>query len=492
MGFLHWVLAITAPLLLVTGVGEHSQARPDWAFFQNYPEWLTPVRVIFWHRVLALLFTAALIPAVAIYLRDLAARAKQFKKTWFRIALQFVLLIGGLILLVSGVAMIRGLGGVSMEPVLRTIHFFAGVGLVGLALAGHTLLGLTKYSGMLGKTFSLTQGRGWVQMASFVVCLFACSALFLNWLDARAAGNVLIAKRIDPMAGSLDELPWTEAAPLSFGLSNGAKFRNGNTEMELRALHDGESVFVQAVWLDETEDRQNMPWKKTAEGWQHLFTDFKDETVYYEDKFSLVFPVEPSVLFDAVGCSMSCHAGGGHAYGFKSTPDLLDVWHWKATRTDPSGQVDDKYWNADGPELKNAGRHGDPKEGGGYERNWIEGEENGPAFLPGSDDAVKKGGLLRDKAIPLTSELEAKIPEGTIVPGMVVSPFEGDRGDVACRSNYQDGKWQLRMQRKLDTESGFDVIFRPGKTYSFGCAAFDRASKRHAYNAATYRLKLEE
>lgn len=491
-GLLHWVLVITAPLLLITGLGEHSQAGHSWSLFQKYPDWMTPVRVIFWHRVLALLFTAALIPAVMIYFRDWPEKARQFRKTGFRIALHVALLTGGLVLVATGVLMIRGFGGAALAPVCRVVHLAAGVALLGLALAGHLALGLTKYSKLLGPTFSLTRNRSRAQAVSFVLCLAACSALFLNWLDARAAGNLLVARRIDPVSATAESLPWEQAQPLAFGLSGGASFENGTTGMELRALHDGESVFVQAVWRDPTEDRQNMPWKKTAGGWEHLVSSFADETVYYEDKFSLVFPVQPSPLFDAVGCAMTCHAGGGRAYGFKSSPDLLDVWHWKATRTDPCGQLDDKYWNSDGPDAKTAGRHGDPKEAGGYEANWTSQEDTRPAFLPASGDAVVRGGLLKEKSSSLTPELEAKIPEGAIVPGMVVSPFVGDRGDVACSSTYADGKWTLRIRRKLDTGSEFDVAFQPGGTYSFGCAAFDHASKRHAYNAETYRLRLEK
>ena len=105
---------------------------------------------------------------------------------------------------------------------------------------------------------------------------------------------------------------------------------------------------------------------------------------------------------------------------------------------------------------------------------------------------MKGGGLFRDKAVPRTPELEARIPEGAMVPGQVISPFLGDRGDVETRSRHADGKWTLWIRRRLDTGSAYDVAFRPGGVYSFGCAAFDNTSKRHAYNTETYRFRLDK
>jgi len=46
--------------------------------------------------------------------------------------------------------------------------------------------------------------------------------------------------------------------------------------------------------------------------------------------------------------------------------------------------------------------------------------------------------------------------------------------------------------RKLDTGSEYDVIFEPGSTYDFACAAFDHAAKRHAYNQQVYSLEIEK
>jgi hypothetical protein len=166
------------------------------------------------------------------------------------------------------------------------------------------------------------------------------------------------------------------------------------------------------------------------------------------------------------------------------------VWHWKATRTDPVGQVDDKYWSEVDFEAKDVGRHGDPKTGGGYNKN-ISDDGTHPTFLPDDPAAVRQGIIPADRTVEYSEEVAAKIPEGTIIPGIVASPFVGDRGDVLCSSRHEDGRWTVYMSRELDTGSEHDMKFDPGQSYRFGCAVFDRCSKRHAYNLLPYRLVLE-
>ena len=85
-----------------------------------------------------------------------------------------------------------------------------------------------------------------------------------------------------------------------------------------------------------------------------------------------------------------------------------------------------------------------------------------------------------------------------MIPGIVAAAAEGDRGDIRCLSRHADGRWQLYIRRKLDTERKLDdgclsdVTFVPGSAHAFGCAAFDNTSKRHAYGLTPYRLVLEE
>jgi hypothetical protein len=256
-------------------------------------------------------------------------------------------------------------------------------------------------------------------------------------------------------------------------------------------MYDDRELFVLAEWFDPIEDRRYQPWQKTADGWKHLVSNFEDESVHYEDKFSLVFPTGSDWQFDRFGCAKYCHLGQGRAYGYKGTSQIADVWHWKATRTDPVGQVDDKYWTVADFSHKDFGRRGDPKEEGGYTKNFSE-EKGHPDFLPDDLSAMTQGIIPREHAVPYSQEAADEIPPETVIPGIVASAVLGDRGDVRCQSRHESGRWRLYIRRELDTGSQFDVKFEAGGTYPFGCAAFDHTSKRHAYGLAPYRLVLQD
>jgi len=118
-----------------------------------------------------------------------------------------------------------------------------------------------------------------------------------------------------------------------------------------------------------------------------------------------------------------------------------------------------------------------------------------------SDD--KKGpklALAGNKPAPpywiLDSEKEpfddSQYEAGDEVPGIVVTPFAGDRGDLSAKHAWKDGVWTLVIARKLATNSEFDVQFNDlKKEYAFGGAIFDNAQVRHAYNTGVLKMKLE-
>jgi len=484
---LHWILPVTMVVGIVTGLSLHAVARPDWSLFSGVmPSWLLSGRVQVYHLAAAVVTSAGLVAVLYLYWRH---------KTRRQVA-HVVSLAAGVVLVVTGLLMLHPPQAAWIYTMARTLHFAAGVVVLPLALVWHVGEGLIRFPRFLVPAFHPWASARPGQLLAFVPLLMVFAVLILNVLPKPLAGRQLTAKRISATSDDLKALPWDSADPLTLELADGVGFDHGRTQVTLQALHDGEDLFVRAQWNDGTEDRQYQPWKKTEEGWQQLVTVGNDESYYYEDKFSLIFPTKTDLQFETFGCAAACHAGvgKGHAYGSKGSDTLIDVWHWKATRADPVGQIDDKYWSF----LEDAGpsgRHGDPKDGGGYKKN-VAKEGGHPAFLPASPKAVRQGGILADQAVAYDSEEAAKIldemPAGTIVPGMVLSPFQGDRGDVVCQSSHEDGRWEVLIRRKLDTGSEFDTAFVPGQIHTFGCAAFDHSSKRHAYGFETYGLNLEK
>lgn len=482
---LHWVLPISMLAGMVTGLSLHAVARPDWSLFSGVlPSWLLGGQVQVYHLAAAVVSTAGLAAVLYLYWTRKARRR----------AIHVILLAAGAVLVATGLLMLQPPGAASIYTLCRTLHFAAGLVILPVALLWHFGEGLVRFPRLLIPVFHPWASPSLKQLLAFVPLLLVAAILVLNVLPTSLAGRQLTAKRVSAVGDDLAALPWATAQPLAIELANGVGFAKGRTQVTLQALHDGEDLFVRAQWADPTEDRQYQPWKKTKDGWDQLATVLDDECYYYEDKFSLVFPIDRNAQFDKFGCAACCHVGGGRPYGYKGDDEMLDVWHWKATRAAPVGQIDDKYWS----EVvlgEKSGRHGDPKDGGGYKKN-VAKEGAYPAFLPATAGAVYQGGILADRAVAYDAPEAAKIlegmPVGTMVPGMVLAPFEGDRGDVACQSTHKDGRWEVLIRRKLDTGSEYDVQFVPGSTYSFGCAAFDHTSKRHAYGFDALGLKLEQ
>ncbi len=482
---LHWVLGVSAVILTLTGLSQHASSAPDWSLFSGVlPPFFWPGRVHLWHCLASLAFTPALLAILWLYWK---------KRIHFRLV-HLVLLGSGLLLVLSGLVTSIWPGTPELYLISRWIHAVAGIALLPIGFIWHTVEGLTRYLRGLVTVFCIWRRPQWLQLFFFLPLVLFTSCLILNGFPFPPPWRDLTAKRISESqvkTEELNSLPWETANLLRIVLTGGIHFGNGWTEVTLRALHDGQEIFVLAEWLDATEDRQYMPWEKTSDGWKQLVTNPDDESTYYEDKFSLIFPAEPDWRFQKFGCTLYCHVGGGRFYGYKGSSRIVDVWHWKATRTDPTGQVDDKYWWEVDFSAKDVGRHGDPKERGGYQKNDSEYKEH-PAFLPDGPSAVRQGIIFTDRAIPYTPEAAAKIPAGTKIPGIVASPAVGDRGDIACMSRHEDGRWKLYLRRKLETGSKYDVRFLPGRAHPFGCAAFERSSKRHAYEFPVYRLVLEE
>lgn len=479
---LHWVLTGAFVLLLLTGLSLHAIARPERSFFSGVlPDFLWSGRVQLWHFVAACVFCPSLLVTI------IACR----RRVWSR-PIHAMTLGGGLMMIVTGLLMFTAVTSGETAKVIIWLHSSLGLLLLPFAMLWHIVSGFTRRIRLLVPAFHPFARPRVGQLFIFLVVapvivwlMAACWPVSYSW-------RTLVATPIsqeDSTDSDLSGLPWDKARPVIANLANGSGFDAGRTTVTLRAMHNGDELFVLAEWDDPTEDRRYTPWQKTADGWEHLATNAKDECVYYEDKFALAFPTEPDWRFEQAGCALYCHAGGGNPYGCKNSDRIIDVWHWKATRTDPAGQADDKHWSHPKSETALSGRYGDPKDGGGYKKNESPDQPN-PKFLPDELSAVRLGAIPEEHAVEYTEEKAAEIRPGTTIPGMISSPFMGDRGDLNCKSVHENGRWALYFRRKLDTGSEYDVRFEPGGSYAFGCAAFDHVSKRHAYSFSVFRLLI--
>ncbi|MBI4609251.1 MAG: ethylbenzene dehydrogenase [Candidatus Rokubacteria bacterium] len=341
--------------------------------------------------------------------------------------------------------------------------------------------------------------RSWKWTVAVVLLLLGVGLGAFVGLPEAQQKNVLVAKKVTSpptLDGVMEDL-WKEAPALTVKVLGGRNLPGGTTDVTLRAVYTADTVYFLAQYKDATESLRRSPWVKQADGsWQKLKDPNDkggDNNLYYEDKMAMIWNIS-SPAFEAKGCRSACHTGEGKPFGNKYTKDAgerLDMWHWKGVRTGYTGQIDDQYVDNtryDKEKTPNAGRKSDPKTGGGYVDN-VSDDRKGPKF-------ALKGNKPAPPYWILDSEKEAfdgsKYKAGDEVPGIIVVPFTGDRGDISAKSTYKDGVRTIKIARKLVTGSDFDVQFNDlRKQYAFGVAVFDNAQVRHAFSPGVLKMVFE-
>lgn len=305
------------------------------------------------------------------------------------------------------------------------------------------------------------------------------------------AAKAAAAPKLD---GDPGDAEWAKAQPLSIKVAGGQNLPNGSSDVTLKALYTADSVFFLAQWTDPTESYRRAPWQKQADGsWKQLKDGQPgDDNKYYEDKFAMIWSINDSIKgFDQQGCMATCHLGEGKPFGNKYTAsegELGDIWHWKGVRTGPVGQIDDQYLDHtryDKEKSPEAGRKSDAKTGGGYVDNVTE-DKKMPRFALPNNKPAPPYWILDSEKVAFD---DSKYKPNDEVPGIIVAPFAGDRGDLKAAHSYKDGKWTLEWGRKLDTGSKTDVQFTDlARSYPFGVAVFDNSQVRHAFQTGASRL----
>ncbi|MBI4350201.1 MAG: hypothetical protein HY550_02075 [Elusimicrobia bacterium] len=486
---LHWILAAGILVLVYSGAGIHSIARPEWSLTGRYPEFFGEGRIFLWHLIAAVFFLPAAVVASVLFF----SRIRNIPGWSSRRFASIALLAGSLLSCISAFGLVYTGVPSWLYQASRLAHFTAGLIFAPLGFLMHLYLALTKHRALLIPTFTPFRQPRWKTMPVYLGAL-GVSFLVVTQLPLRKDDSrELSAKKIRNVPqnwAAVKNLDWDRGEALEFTLVNGSGFNKGSSEVALAALYDDTDIYFKITWTDPREERDYWPWVKTGDGWERLAAQPKDETVYYEDKFSLLFPKERNKMFETYGCAVKCHADPKYRYGYSAADKLIDLWHWKASRTDPAGYAEDQYILGQDLGRKDVGRFPDPDEGGGFIVN-LSADGKTPLYLPAGKGAEVPGAILRSKAAPYTKEAGVRLPEGTRIPGLVIAPMKGDRGDVKCSSQYRNGKWTLFLRRKLNTGSKYDVAFVPGRSHPFAAAAFDHAAKRHAYNHQVYQLVLE-
>jgi hypothetical protein len=333
--------------------------------------------------------------------------------------------------------------------------------------------------------------------------------------------------------GDTSDAIWRTTPPLYIATAQGGNFDgNGATTIEVRAVHDGTWAYFLFAWDDPTRSLKQLPLKKTADGWHLLHEGYElgDEHSFNEDKFSVMLTTLDVILAG----DRTFHAGPTPAAGKPGTlsgrglhytmneSTFLDVWQWKATSGGASGWMDDAYIGPPAEPTQDQIDRKTPFRGGfaldpgtaNYSDNFevrasddyrrpikprrLPSNFKAMALAMGKIDLDPNHGesdgarwyMTESESVPYSDALDAQIPVGTIIPGVVnAGEYSGDRADVRCAARWAAGRWALEVARRLDTGSQFD---KPITTGTFmRLAAFDHAQTRHTRHVRPIRLEVE-
>jgi Ethylbenzene dehydrogenase/Prokaryotic cytochrome b561 len=370
-------------------------------------------------------------------------------------------------------------------------------------------------------------------VAAAIAITGASAIVASDWLFVDSLKIHRIASADAPsIDGDTSDPVWRNIQPFAVMTNQGGNFDGqGESRVEIRAVHDDERVYFLFTWQDPSRSLKQLPLIKQIDGWHLLHDGYEhgDEQAFNEDKFAVLltdsdvdlagdrtFHASPNPV---PGAPSTMTGRGLH---FTTTGAYVDVWQWKAT-SGASGWMDDDHF---GPPLAPSTMqvsNAAPYHGGfapdpgtaNYSDNFDlpTGAVNGdPAVTPrrlprdlaatvagmgqvSLDPDIGEGDgarwfMTEADTVPYTVEVDRLIPVGTVLPGVIVSgDASGDRSDVRCAARWASGHWALEVTRRLDTHSPYDVAVRSGVFMRVG--AFDHSEIRHTRHVRPIRLEVE-
>lgn len=240
--------------------------------------------------------------------------------------------------------------------------------------------------------------------------------------------------------------------------------------IKLKFLYDDSTLYAYATWLDGHREYPTgvVPPSKSEFRKQWTFDGTNWTQSGDEDRLSFVWQMNDG--YNAA-CFRTCH---NEKTVHATLNNRMDVWHWKAQRTNPIGYLDDQYWD-------NTGRKSDAVISGSF------GVDNISGTLPLSQGPDAPSNLapwlLQSTAIPFVN---TGWVAGDKIPGYILNdspnPITGSRSDVIAKAvfNQTTGYWTLEMKRALNTGNTDDFVADLNNGNYFSIARFDNVGSDHA------------
>ncbi len=272
--------------------------------------------------------------------------------------------------------------------------------------------------------------------------------------------NTVVAKKGTPTIDGKDgDAAWGQASQLNLSLP--VQAGGGPSKATVKAAYDDNSIYFQVKWQDPTGTEsinKNMLTYNAADG-----TWAKSGN---EDRVYFLFNIN-ATDFDA-GCAVYCHVGNpdwdkthDSRMGTNNPGESIDVWHWKAHRTSPTGYAEDKHW-VDLTKADEIVYEGETvlktrlaDEGSGFASGNAAGGV--PKFMHKNDPGANVDFLLEGDAVPF--DANAGWSDGDTVPGYILTVGSDSRADVIAKATYSNGTWIVEFKRSLITDNPDDVQF---------------------------------
>jgi len=451
----------------------------------------------------------------------------------FNVSMHWGFYLLTIVMMVTGVLLYLGWGGYVVD-----IHAAVAIALfayIFIHVVGHFMQGGWAQIFRIFLPAKLVPGPN-AKAAPLLVALgigFATSAAIAA-LDFGTRSTLSIPKvaKAPVLDGVLDDEAWRGIVPARIRTQQGFNLAGGKGEsqVEVRAVHDGETIYFAFRWQDPSRSIKRLPLVKKEDGWHMMnnHADTADESAFYEDKFAVLFNRTDS--FNGGVTSMGPKplegmpgALNGRGLHYTTDGSIADMWQWKASRGGHLGKMDDMHIGPSypatekmkaGTERFSAGYLQDPGKAF-YVYNYKgegPGGYRGPVTLlrlpkdykatvaklgkidltPGaSDEEGTQWWMLENETAPYSKELDAAIPVGTVLPStLIMGTYEGDRAEVDVAPKWKDGWWTLEARRKLKSTSKYDVDFTEGKPLYMWVSVFDHNQTRHTRHVRPVKLEL--
>jgi hypothetical protein len=265
-------------------------------------------------------------------------------------------------------------------------------------------------------TFS---GKKYLIPVAAITGIISCAAV-----PAAAQTSIQAATLGSPITVDGDAGDWAGVPSYRIDLSG----RGGVDSVEMRFGIHGDTIYVLAIWDDATESRLHKPYQ-----WDEAGMSYR-RTTRMEDRFAMNFLMSGEFSHDKTS-------------GAEFT---ADVWHWKASRSDPAGIAHDKMWRMSRSEFPGAKKFAGP---------------NGQTIY-----------LARpsDKGDRLYRPVKHTLKQDDVMPRYEVnlSPT-GSIADISAKGVWRNGRWHLEFARKLDTGHDDDAVIPASGQIPFAVAAFN-------------------